>query len=275
MKNILFLACTVFMLITITGCSSKVETSKKESFIKEEQNINSYEPIDKSSFNDEDEFLDSFGEELEIEKRSDPLSGYNRVMTNFNDGVFEYVLAPVARGYRTVVHKEIRTSVGNFFHNILYPIRLINNLLQGKVKNSADETGRFLINSTIGIFGLFDPAKSYFELEAHNEDFGQTLGFYGVGAGPHIVLPFFGPSNLRDTFSMYPDSLLNPIVYNDDRGYNLTSSYGESLLLQAYERVNYVSLHDGEYEKLKKDAVDLYPYLRDVYEQYREKQIKE
>ncbi|PIF04766.1 MAG: ABC transporter [Arcobacter sp.] len=224
---------------------------------------------------EEDEFLDEFEEEMKIETKSDPLSGYNRVMTSFNDGLYEYVLSPIANGYRYVVHKEIRSSVGNFFHNILYPMRFINNLLQGKLKNSAEETGRFLINSTIGILGLFDPAKSWFDLEPHNEDFGQTLGFYGVGAGPHIVLPFFGPSNLRDALSLYPDGLLNPAVYNDDRGYNITNSYGESLVLKAYQSVNDISLRHGEYEKLKKDAIDLYPYLRDIYEQYREKEIKE
>ena len=268
MRYLLFICVSVF-IISFTGCSSKVEYIKKDTSSIENKSIVSDEEIE------EDDFLDEFDEEMELEEKSDPLSGYNRVMTSFNDGVFEYVLAPVASGYKTVVHKEIRTSVGNFFHNILYPIRLINNLLQGKVKNSGEETGRFLINSTIGILGLFDPAKSYFELEAHEEDFGQTLGFYGVGPGPHIVLPFFGPSNLRDTLSMYPDSLANPVDYHENRGYNLTHSYGESLFLKAYERVNYVSLHEGEYEKLKKDAIDLYPFLRDVYEQYREKQIKE
>jgi len=259
-------------IVSFAGCSNKVEptqsnikpiSSEKLSIALEDNN------------EDEDEFMDEFEEEMELEEISDPLSGYNRVMTNFNDGLFEYVLAPVARGYKFVVHKEVRTSVGNFFHNILYPIRLINNLLQGKVKNSSEETGRFIINTTVGIFGLFDPAKSYFELEPHNEDFGQTLGFYGVGAGPHIVLPFFGPSNLRDALSLYPDSLVNPVDYHKNRSYNLTNSYGESLFLTTYDKVNFVSLHDGEYEKLKKDAIDLYPFLRDIYEQYREAQIKE
>ncbi|MGB3750297.1 MAG: VacJ family lipoprotein, partial [Arcobacteraceae bacterium] len=186
-----------------------------------------------------------------------------------------YALAPVARGYKFVVHQEIRSSVNKFFHNILYPLRLVNNLLQGKVKNSGEETGRFLINSTVGILGLFDPAKSYFGLESHDEDFGQTLGYWGVGAGPHIVLPFFGPSNLRDAVSLYPDSMVNPVDYHQDRFYNLTNNYGESLYVKAFSKINSVSLKEGEYEKLKENAVDLYPFLRDVYEQYREQQIKE
>lgn len=258
----------IFMMslgvLLFTGCSSKLTPQKDVSV---EKNI--------SQNTSEDDFLDEFADEMKVEEKSDPLSGYNRVMTSFNDGVYEYVLAPVSRGYKTVVHEEIRSSIGKFFHNILYPIRLVNNLLQGKIKNSGEETGRFIINTTIGIFGLFDPAKSYFGLEPHDEDFGQTLGYWGVGAGPHIVLPFLGPSNLRDTLSLYPDSLANPVDYHNHRGYNLTGSYGESLVLKAFDRVNYTSLHEGEYEKLKKDAIDLYPYLRDVYEQYREKKIKE
>lgn len=272
MKYLVFIYLSLYIM-SMTGCSSKVEPAKKETIAVELQNKSLEKQTDEEI--EEDEFLDEFEEEMKVEKKSDPLSGYNRVMTDFNDVVFEYVFVPVSHGYKTIMHKEIRVSVGNFFHNILYTTRLINNLLQGKVKNSAEETGRFLINSTIGILGLFDPAKSYFGLNAHNEDFGQTLGFYGVSGGPHIVLPFFGPSNLRDTFSMYPDSLSNPIDYFDERSYNLTTSYGESLFLKVYGRVNYVSLSEGEYEKLKKDAIDLYPFLRDIYEQYREQQIKE
>jgi len=272
MKYLFYIALVLFT-IGFTGCSTKTQVVKNDTVLVDKTKSN----IEDNSIDDleDDEFLEEFEEELIIEQKSDPFSGYNRVMTHFNDGLFEYVLAPVARGYKKVVHKEVRSSVGKFFHNILYPIRLVNNLLQGKIKNSTEETGRFVINTTIGVLGLFDPAKSYFNLEAHNEDFGQTLGFYGVGAGPHIVLPFLGPSNLRDALSLYPDSLVDPVDYNDERSYNLTNNYGESLFLKAYSKVNYVSLHDGEYEKLKKDAVDLYPFLRDVYEQYREKQIKE
>lgn len=269
----LFFAIISLLIIVCTGCSNKNNLTKTETILIEQDS--SIQKGTTSEEVEEDAFLDEFEEEMAVEEKSDPLSGYNRVMTNFNDGLFEYVLAPVSRGYKKVVHKEIRSSVGNFFHNILYPIRLINNLLQGKIQNSGEETGRFVINTTIGILGFFDPAKSYFDLDSHEEDFGQTLGFYGIGAGPHIVLPFLGPSNLRDTFSIYPDSLANPIDYNKHRSYNLTNGYGESLFVKAYEKVNYVSLHDGEYEKLKKDAVDLYPFLRDVYEQYREQQIKE
>lgn len=257
-----YIVASLIVLFIFSGCSSK--------------NINQNETsVSNTQLDEDDEFLNEFEDEMQIEEKIDPLGGYNRFMTVFNDGAYEYVLSPVARGYKTIVHKEVRSSIGNFFHNILYPLRLVNNLLQGKLKNSAEETGRFVINSTIGVLGLFDPAKSYFGLNAHNEDFGQTLGVWGVGAGPHIVLPIFGPSNLRDTFSMYPNSLVNPVDYQNNRGYNLTSDSKESIYVKVFEAVNKTSFTGKQYEMMRKDAVDLYPYLRDVYEQRRIQEIKE
>lgn len=253
-----------FFIIFLSGCSTKNEMQKEVS-VQEQK-------IDESS---EDLLLEEFDDEFRVEKKSDPLSGYNRIMTNFNDGAYEYVFLPVSNGYKYVVHEEIRSSIGKFFHNILYPVRLVNNLLQGKVQNSVEETGRFVINTTLGVLGLFDPAKSYFELDAHEEDFGQTLGYWGVGAGPHIVLPFLGPSNLRDTISIYPNSLINPIDYQDNRSYNLAKDSTQSLYIKGFQSINHLSLNSEKYEKLRADAVDLYPYMRDVYEQLREKQIKE
>ncbi len=223
----------------------------------------------------EEEFLDEFNDEMKVKEKIDPLNGYNRIMTSFNDDVYTYVLSPVAKGYKKVVNKELRVGVNNFFHNIMYPIRFVNNILQGKFSNAVDETGRFLINSTVGFLGMSDQAKDAFNLNPHNEDFGQTLGVWGVGTGPHIVLPFFGPSNLRDTISMYPNSLLNPVDYYENRGFNLTDSSSESLGLKALQIVNNTSLTCGQYKKLKEDAIDLYPYLRDVYEQRRIQEIKE
>jgi phospholipid-binding lipoprotein MlaA len=220
--------------------------------------------------------FDEFEDEIKVEKRIDPLSGYNRVMTSFNDVTYEYVLGPVARTYGDVVHEDIRTSVRNFFHNLLFPIRLVNNLLQLKFENSAQETGRFLINSTIGFFGFFDVAKNKFELLPHNEDFGQTLGYWGVGSGFHIVWPIFGPSNLRDSIGSFGvDSYLNPTSYYEDRAHNMVDSYEDSMLLKVFGQVNNISFTYKQYENMKKDAIDLYPFLRDSYEQYREKQIEE
>ncbi|OGH01945.1 MAG: hypothetical protein A2600_09530 [Candidatus Lambdaproteobacteria bacterium RIFOXYD1_FULL_56_27] len=199
---------------------------------------------------------------------NDPFAGYNRAMTGFNDWVFLWLLNPVAKGWRAVVPEGGRTAVFRFFKNLLYPLRLVNNLLQAKLGGAVEETGRFAVNSTIGILGLFDPAQAWFGWEAHDEDFGQTLGVWGVGSGPHIVLPFLGPSNLRDTFALAPDWSLDPITY-------YAKGYPQQIGIWTFKSVNATSLDIGGYESLKKDAVDFYPFLRDVYEQNRKKKIEE
>ena len=236
---------------------------------------------------EDEEFDDGFEDEFESAEKEifDPLSGYNTVMTEFNDGFYVYVLDPVARGYEWVMPDLAQRGVKNFFHNLLFPIRFVNNALQLKPINAGEELFRFIINSTVGIFGLWDPAKEWFDLEAHEEDFGQTLGYYGVGGGFHIVLPFLGPSNLRDMFSLYPDMQMDPVYYIENRPYNLPKKEGEYLGMsrQAVQQsnllilktVNQESLRIGQYENLKKDAIELYPFLRDVYEQNRAKLIEE
>ena len=242
---------------------------------------------DEDEFEDEDGFDDEFEDEFSASEKEifDPLSGYNRVMTGFNDVFYFYVLDPVSRGYRWVLPSMVRRGVKNFFHNLLFPLRFTNNALQLKAKNAGEELLRFSINSTIGILGLWDPAKDLFGFESHEEDFGQTLGYYGVGGGFHIVIPFLGPSNLRDMFSLYPDIKMDPANYVENRPYNFPKQEGEYLgvsrqTLQAVnmkllKTVNNESLRIGQYENLKKDAIELYPFLRDVYEQNRAKQIRE
>ncbi len=261
MKSLCILCLT---LIIFTGCSSKNINQINENIYYQEETLIS-----------DDELFDEFEEDIKIKDIYDPFSGYNRFMTGFNDKLYIYILTPVTKGYNIIVHYEIRKSISNFFNNLAYPTRVVNNLLQLKFKNASEETGRFVVNSTIGILGLFDPAKNYFNLEVHEEDFGQTLGFYGVGSGPHIVLPLFGPSNLRDTLSMIPNSYLNPIDYTDRRWFTLTDTWWSYLGVNSYELINNFSLDINRYNKLKEDSVDLYPYLKDVYEQYRDKQIRE
>jgi len=231
---------------------------------------------------DFDEFEDEFGDDA-VAAVSDPLGGYNRFMTGFNDKLYFFLLKPVATGYRWVMPEFVRKGVNNFFKNLYFPVRLINNVLQLKFKNAGEETLRFATNSTIGMLGLWDPAKAWFGLQAHPEDFGQTLGVWGIGPGPHIVLPVLGPSNLRDAIGLAPTWVyLNPAN-------NLANASGWAGLeaaddlektetktgILALEKVNYTSLHIGEYENLKKDAIDFYPFLRDIYEQNRQKEIEE
>jgi phospholipid-binding lipoprotein MlaA len=154
-------------------------------------------------------------------------------------------------------------------------MRFFNNVLQGKFHYAFEETGRFVVNTTAGCLGFFDPAKSKMGLKPHNEDFGQTLGFYGVGPGPHIVIPLFGPSNLRDAISFFPDAAVSPIDYKDRDWPTLTKTWFELIAVKSFEKLNEVSVYSTQYDEIRKDAVDLYPYLRDLYEQKRAKEIEE
>ncbi|PUE66527.1 MlaA family lipoprotein [Arcobacter caeni] len=207
----------------------------------------------------------------------DPLSGYNRIMTTFNDKTFIYVLNPISKGYAYVTPEPIRIGINNFFENIMFPVRLTNNLLQLKFQNSAEELGRFLVNTLWGLAGFLDPATNELHMDAHKEDFGQTLGFYGVGEGFHVVLPFLGPSNLRDIAGLVGDAFVSPLTItgDGDMQYKIPNTFEQQMAIQAVNAVNSNSLKLGQYESLKKDALDLYPFLRDIYTQARKKQIEE
>ena len=206
----------------------------------------------------------------------DPLSGYNEVMTNINDKFYEYLLKPTAQGYAYVMPQMARNGVSNFFDNLFFPIRLVNNLLQLKFHNSLQETERFVLNSTMGILGFRDVAGEELNIKTHDEDFGQTLGYYGMGSGFHVVLPFFGPSNVRDIVGISVDMWLNPITYLEARGdANLLDNTGQAIAATAFYTVNKTSLHVKEYDNFKKDAIELYPFLRNFYESRRDKLISE
>ena len=229
----------------------------------------------------EEEFKEEFGDE-ETAEVYDPLEGYNRWMHGFNDWFYINVGFPVARGYRWVVPEGGRLAIKRFFHNLIFPVRFVNNLFQLKILNTGEETLRFTINSTVGLLGFFDPAKSWFGLEAHDEDFGQTLGHYGVGGGVPIVLPFLGHSNLRDTFSLYPDYQLDPLhggSYPNQALNRGTTIYRpdtyQELGVTIFEYVNEYSFRVEEYEAFRKDAIDFYLFLRDGTEQARNQEIKE
>lgn len=262
-------------VVFFTGCSaSDMAPVQNEVKVEQSEPVKSDSPsLGASSENDveaddeEDEGFDEFEEEFAGEETYDPLEGYNRTMTRFNDSLYVYVLEPVASGYRSVVPRGGRKAIDRFIENIYYPVRLSSSILQAKFECAGTETLRFLINTTIGLLGFFDPAKSWFGITECDEDIGQAMGYWGVGAGPHIVLPFFGPSNLRDTFARYPKSYVDPI--GQIRPY---THYAAALGVEA---VNYTSLHSGEYESLKRDAVDFYILIRDAYEQLRKKKIEE
>ncbi len=214
--------------------------------------------------NNEDVFDDAY-EETEEVTIADPLEPLNRLVFAFNDRLYFLVLKPVAKGYSAVFPEDIRMAIRNFFHNITTPVRVVNNLLQGKIKNAGIELARFCLNSTGGVFGLADFAGKELGLKVPDEDLGQTLGRYGIGHGIYIVWPVLGPSSLRDSIGLAGDLFLDPINYLE---------FQRSLTVQSYRFVNNTSLHIGDYEDLKAAALDPYIALQDAYIQYRKKETE-
>lgn len=199
---------------------------------------------------------------------SDPLEGMNRGIFWFNDKLDVFILEPVARGYDTFP-KPVKDGVHNFFINIRSPIYVVSDLVQLKFSEAGNHTGRFLINSTIGVLGLIDVAKS-FGMEHESEDFGVALGYHGVGEGPYIVLPLLGPSNLRDLFGRVVDIFLNPIYYADaisDSGTEI--SYGLTAVEAIDDRSNLLEA----VESAKEASVDYYSFVKNSFHQHRQNLI--
>jgi phospholipid-binding lipoprotein MlaA len=196
----------------------------------------------------------------------DPLEPLNRAFFEFNDKFYFWLLKPVATGYKTVVPEEIRICTRNFFYNLAFPVRFVNNLLQGKFFGAFEETCSFLVNSTVGLGGLADVATAI-DLKRHDEDLGQTLAVRGAGPGFYINWPFLGPSTLRDSFGMAGDLFLDPLTY--------WGEYWYAPGARGLNVVNETSFRIGDYEALKKAALDPYVALRDAYYQNRLSKIKE
>ncbi|OFZ71261.1 MAG: hypothetical protein A2Z01_10095 [Betaproteobacteria bacterium RBG_16_58_11] len=190
----------------------------------------------------------------------DPLEPLNRGIYKFNDTIDEAVMKPVAKGYKAVLPNPVRTGVGNFFSNIDDALIAVNNLLQFKFSQAASDVARMIANTTFGIGGLFDVATG-FGLEKHNEDFGQTLGYWGIGDGPFLMLPLLGPSNLRDTIGLVAYYQLDPV-------WNLSHVPTRNTLgtLRVLDRR--ARLLDAE-KVLDEAALDPYTFLRDAYIQQR------
>jgi phospholipid-binding lipoprotein MlaA len=202
---------------------------------------------------------------------ADPLEPVNRAFFHFNDKLYFWILKPVATGYKTVIPEDGRIGIRNFFSNVKTPVRLVNCLLQAKFKGAGNETVRFVLNTTIGIAGFFDPAKKTFKIEKHDVDFGQTLGIWGIGPAFYLDLPILGPSSLRDGIGYVVDLSFDPQTY---LAYIYLVEEIVDYATWALDKVNETSLSLGEYENLKKAALDPYVALREAYTQYRQNLIK-
>jgi phospholipid-binding lipoprotein MlaA len=190
----------------------------------------------------------------------DPWEGLNRGVYKFNDTFDEYLARPVARAYVKVLHQEIRTRIGNFFSNLQDPLISVNNILQGKFEEGVNDFARFAFNSTIGLFGIHDVA-SEMGLEKHNEDFGQTFGRWGAGAGPYLVLPVLGSSTVRDGIGLGLDWTLDPM--SEIRPINLRNS------LVVTRGINLRADLLEASRILEEAALDRYVFQRDAFLQRR------
>jgi phospholipid-binding lipoprotein MlaA len=217
-------------------------------------------------FEDDLDNWDDDEEADDIASVADPLEWFNRPMFHFTDKLYFWILKPAALGYRAVTPQKMRIGVDNFFTNLGAPIRLVNCILQGKTESAEAELAKFLYNSTIGVLGFGNPAKKHPKLNPDPEDFGQTLATYGIGDGFYIFWPILGPSTLRDSFGRVGDYFLSPPNYVDPTEL--------SIAIDAYDRVNTTSLRIGDYESLKKAALDPYEALRNGYIQLRQSRIK-
>lgn len=191
---------------------------------------------------------------------SDPLEGPNRVSYSVSDGILYRIVRPVGKGFRFLTPAPVRRCVDKFGDNLAFPVRLVNNLLQGKGKGAAEETGRFVVNSTVGIAGLFDPATKM-GLDAHREDFGQTFGHWGAPPGFYVFIPMIGPSSVRDGVGLVGDTLLNPATY---------VSY-----LSAFLHFNRFTSQIDNYEILRQSQSDPYVIVREVWGIDREKNVRD
>lgn len=207
---------------------------------------------------EDDEFAD---EELD---EGDPFEGFNRRMFAFNDRLDELFLAPVARGYRKVVPGAVQRSVRNFMSNLYEPTNIINAALQGKADQAANDTSRFVVNTTVGVLGLFDVATRI-GLPRHDEDFGQTFAVWGMPSGPYLVLPFLGPSNVRDGIGLLP------YYYGTDLRF-YPDDFGVRLALTAIDVVDARARLLGA-SKVLQFQLDPYIFTRESYRQQRRNKI--
>ncbi len=197
----------------------------------------------------------------------DPLEPLNRVFFVFNDKLYFWVLKPVKTGYSNAVPVEFRQCFRNFFNNLSSPIRLINNLLQGRFGDAGIVFSRFLINSTVGVYGFTDAASTEYNLKPRYADFGQTLGSYGFGEGIYLNWPVLGPSHIRHTFGIAGDILANPTTYID-------MTTGERVAYSSSRRINSLSLRSVTYEDIVNFSLDPYVATRQSFYDFRRNIVK-
>jgi phospholipid-binding lipoprotein MlaA len=208
---------------------------------------------------------------------ADPFYRWNKFWFGFNHLFQSGLMRPFAKGYAFIVPSMVRKGLSNAYQNFIFPIRFANALLQLNFTKASKEFGRFMINTTLGVGGLMDVAKSDPNLQPGNEDFGQTLGFWGIGDGFYIVWPFLGPSSARDTVGLAGDTVANPLfwifgpwaIHGDDNPWYL------SYVVKAGDVLNNLPETLETYDSITQPAVDPYSAMKDAYIQYRRNAVSQ
>lgn len=232
------------------------------------------------------ELYDPFAKADEEGEEYDPWEGLNTKVFEFNRQMDKYVLKPVAQGYDFVMPDFVQVGISNMFYNLRFPQRFLNNVFQGKVKGAGIEAGRFLLNTTVGYAGFIDLAKEI-DLVTPEEDFGQTLGRYGVKPGPYLVLPFLQPFTVRDFAGYVTDIFLNPInwlvapIISVNNVPSLIAHKNTWTITfvqfgaRVGEIVNERSRNLEKFQGVEEATLDLYTAVRNAYLQSRSRAIRE
>lgn len=204
------------------------------------------------------------------ESTNDPLEPLNRVIFAANEAIDLVVIRNFAGAYRFVVPEPIRNGIRNFLDNLASPVILANDLFQGKGRRAETTLSRFVLNSTVGVLGFFDVATEY-GYPRHTEDFGQTLGYHGVGEGAYLVLPILGPSSVRDAAGLVVDTLTQPLTY-----VTAANDLDELAIgTRVVDGIDFRSRNIETLDALKRDSLDFYARLRSLYRQRREVEIND
>lgn len=210
-------------------------------------------------------------DEYDVVQISDPLEGLNRATFWFNDKLYLVIFRPISKGYEKVVPKRARKGIYNAYENVKFPVRLVNHALQGKFKDAGKETGKFLVNTVGGVGGLVRLHKEIPALaELPDQDTGKTFGRWGMGHGAYIVIPFLGPSSVRDGVGLIGDYALNPVNW----GAFWSGKHDWTMIPPAGNTLRALPGQIALYDDAKKDAIDPYIAIRSAYVQYRDEFVK-
>jgi len=215
-----------------------------------------------------DDLEDPFASKSPAHEMLDPFEDYNRFMFDFNEGFYDNVMEPIVREYRDFMNEGVRMGISNIFDNAMAPLKLVSSFLQGDIDKTGRVIGRTIINTTLGLGGMFDVADKAFDIKDVNEDLDQVLGAYGIPAGPYIVLPLFGPSSVRNILGRAGGMFLSP-TYHFAPGVEVGGG------LTVADQINDTSFIVDDIEQLEVSTIDKYESVRDFYGQYRDGLVKE